>query len=128
MSAAAGRISADRVRSGLDAVRGSTLTDAGFDDLWLGISRDNGHKLAHLLVKYNAERATHHRRWETALANGDGPVQLVWALDDPVSGRHVLEKAVTLLPRAEVIELPGVGHFPQAEAPRAVAAATRAYT
>ena len=28
-------------------------------------------------------------------------------------------------PRAEVTELAGVGHFPQSEAPRAVAAAVR---
>jgi len=121
----AGRITAERVRSGLDAVRGPKLTDTEFDELWLGISRDDGHKLAHLLVKYNAERATHHKRWETALANWEGPVQLVWGLDDPVSGRHVLEKATTLLPRAEVIELPGIAHFPQHEAPQAVAAAVR---
>ena len=122
----AGRITADRARSGLDAVRGAKLTNAEFDDLWTGISYDNGHKLAHLLIKYNAERAEHHRRWETALANWDGPVQLVWGLKDPVSGRHVLEKATTLLPRATVIELPGAGHFPQHEAPHAVAAAVRA--
>lgn len=121
----AGRITADRVRSGLDAVRGPRLTDAEFDDLWLGISRDDGHKLAHLLVKYNAERATHHRRWETALATWTGPLQLIWGLEDPVSGRHVLDAAVALLPRAAVTELPGVGHFPQSEAPHAVAAAVR---
>lgn len=122
----AGRITADRARSGLDSVRGSTLTDAEFADLWTGMSYGNGHKLAHLLIKYNAERAKHHRRWEAALANWDGPVQLVWGLQDPVSGRHVLEKATALLPRATVIELPGAGHFPQHEAPHAVAAAVRA--
>ncbi|CAM2836219.1 hypothetical protein H7J50_27135 [Mycobacterium intermedium] len=49
----------------------------------------------------------------------------MWGLDDPVSGRHVLQEAVTLLPRAEVTELPGVGHFPPSEAPGAVAAAVR---
>ena len=121
----ASRISAARVRSALDAVRGSRLTDTEFDDLWLGMSRENGHKLWHLLIKYNAERATHHRRWETALANWDGPLHLVWGPDDPVSGRHVLEQAVKVLPRATVTELAGVGHYPQSEAPQAVAAAVR---
>ena len=121
----AGRVSAARTRSALDAVRGSRLTDTEFDDLWLGMSRENGHKLWHLLIKYNAERATHHRRWETALANWDGPLHLVWGPDDPVSGRHVLEQAVKVLPRATVTELAGVGHYPQSEAPQAVAAAVR---
>jgi pimeloyl-ACP methyl ester carboxylesterase len=121
----ASRVRAGRVRSGLDAIRASKLTDTEFDDLWLGVSRDNGHTLAHLLIKYNTERAIHHRRWETALAQWQGPLHLVWGLDDPVSGRHVLERAVEVLPSARVTELAGVGHYPQSEAPQAVAGAIR---
>ena len=115
----------NRFRSALDAVRGSTLTDAEFDNLWHGVARHDGHKLAHLHIRYNAERVAHHHRWERALADWDGPLQLVWGLDDPVSGRHVLEQATAVLPRAEVTELDGVGHYPQSEAPQAVAAAVR---
>jgi pimeloyl-ACP methyl ester carboxylesterase len=121
----ASRVTAGRLRSGLDAVRGSALTDSEFDDLWYGVSLHDGHKLAHLLIRYNAERAVHHRRWEKALADWDGPLRLVWGLDDPVSGRHVLEHATVALPRLEVTKLDGVGHFPQSEAPQAVAAAVR---
>jgi pimeloyl-ACP methyl ester carboxylesterase len=121
----AGRVSAARLRSALDAIRGTPLTDTEFDDLWLGLSRDNGHKLSHLLIKYNAGRAIHHRRWEAALANWTGPLHLVWGLDDPVSGRHVLEQATKVLPHAAVTELAGVGHYPQSEAPQAVIAAVR---
>ena len=121
----AGQVSASRVRSALDAVRGKALSDSEFDDLWLGMSRDDGHKRSHLLIKYNAERAAHHRRWESALADWAGPLHLVWGLVDPVSGGHVLELAVKVLPRAAVTELPGVGHYPSSEAPQAVAAAVR---
>jgi pimeloyl-ACP methyl ester carboxylesterase len=121
----ADRVSAARVRSALDAVRGTPLTDNEFDDLWVGMSRDNGHKPSHLLIKYNAERAVHHQRWESALADWTGPLHLVWGLADPVSGSHVLEAAVKTLPRAGVTELPGVGHYPSSEAPQAVAAVVR---
>lgn len=121
----AGRVTAERLRSGLDALRGSKLTDAEFGDLWLGVSRLDGHKLAHRHIRYNAERAAHHRRWEAALARWSGPLHLVWGLQDPVSGRHVLEKATKFLPRAQVTPLAGIGHYPQSEAPRAVAAAIR---
>jgi pimeloyl-ACP methyl ester carboxylesterase len=121
----AGRVSAVRVRSALDAVRGSRLTDTEFDDLWLGMSRQNGQKLWHLLIRYKAGRQVHHRRWEAALASWDGPLHLVWGMDDPVSGRHVLQQAVKVLPHATVTELAGVGHYPQSEAPQAVAAAVR---
>ena len=55
------------------------------------------------------------------------PLHLIWGLDDPVSGRHVLEQATRILPRAVVTELDGVGHFPQAEAPEAVATAIRTF-
>jgi pimeloyl-ACP methyl ester carboxylesterase len=122
----AGLVTAGRLRSGLDAVRGSPLSDDEFDDLWLGVSRADGHKLSHLLIHYNAERAVHHGRWEKALANWNGPLRLVWGLDDPVSGRHVLEQAIKVLPHAAVTELSGVGHYPQSEAPEAVSAAVRA--
>jgi pimeloyl-ACP methyl ester carboxylesterase len=101
------------------------LSDNEFDDLWLGMSRDDGHKRSHLLIKYNAERAAHHQRWEAALANWAGPLQLVWGLADPVSGAHVLEQAVKVMPHAAVTELPDVGHYLSSEAPRAVAAAVR---
>jgi pimeloyl-ACP methyl ester carboxylesterase len=121
----ASRITANRFRSALDAVRGSPMSDAEFDNLWHGVALHDGHQLAHLLIRYNAERVAHHRRWERALADWDGPLQLVWGLDDPVSGRHVLEQATAVLPRAEVTELAGVGHYPQSEAPQAVAAAVR---
>jgi pimeloyl-ACP methyl ester carboxylesterase len=121
----AGRITRGRFRSALDGARGSRLTDAEFDDLWHGVSRQGGHKIAHLLIRYNAERAIHHGRWEKALADWEGPLHLVWGLEDPVSGRHVLEKATVVLPNAEVTELHGVGHFPPSEAPQAVAAAVR---
>ena len=121
----AGRITPGRFRTALDAARGSRITDTEFDDLWYGVSRQGGHKVAHLLIRYNAERAAHHRRWEQALADWEGPLHLVWGLDDPVSGRHVLEKATAVLPHAEVTELRGVGDFPPSEAPQAVAAAVR---
>jgi pimeloyl-ACP methyl ester carboxylesterase len=121
----AGRVSAARVRSALDAVRGTPLSANEFDDLWLGMSIDDGHKRSHLLIKYNAERAVHHQRWESALADWTRPLHLVWGLADPVSGSHVLEQAVKVLPRAAVTELPGVGHYPSSEAPQAVASAVR---
>ncbi|GAA2773374.1 alpha/beta fold hydrolase [Mycolicibacterium pallens] len=122
----AGRITPATLRKGLAAVWGDTkLTDAEFEELWQGISRDDGHKLAHLLIRYNTERASHHGRWEAALAAWDRPLHLIWGLSDPVSGRHVLQEATRLLPQATVTELVGVSHFPQTEAPDAVAAAIR---
>ncbi len=122
----AGLVTGAHVRSLIDGVRGeSKLTDDEFDNLWQGISRNDGHKIFHLLIRYNAERELHHGRWEAALQAWDRPLSLVWGLQDPVSGRRVLERARELLPNADVTALENAGHFPQAEAPIAVAAAIR---
>lgn len=120
-------ITKSRARRALDAVRGTAkTTTAEFDQLWHGMALQNGHTLAHELIHYNAERAVHHLRWQRALEKYDGPIRLIWGLDDPVSGRRVLDAARAILPDAAVTELEGVGHYPQSEAPTAVSQAIRA--
>jgi len=122
----AGLVTSKTLRSGLANISGiRKLTDKEFDNLWHGVSMNNGHKISHLLIRYNAERNAHHARWEAALASWKGPLQLIWGLDDPVSGRHVLEPAIKMLPSAMVTKLQGVGHFPQIEEPEKVAKAIR---
>lgn len=124
----ASRITKEKMFAGLNAVRGKNkLTPARFEEHWSEIARQDGHKLAHRHIRYNAERARHAERWEAALQAFDGPLLLVWGMDDPVSGAHVLAAARPLLPRAQIVELDGVGHFPQDEAPEQVAAAIRAF-
>jgi haloalkane dehalogenase len=49
------------------------------------------------------------------------PATLIWGLDDPAFGPAYLERWRKGLPRAEVTELPGIGHFVQEEAPGEVA-------
>ncbi|OAA72078.1 hydrolase [Akanthomyces lecanii RCEF 1005] len=120
-------ITASMVRKGFVGIWGeSPLSDNEFENLWHGIALNDGHKLSHSLIGYNAERAQHHRRWETALSQWTGPLHLIWGLDDPVSGKHVLDLASEEFKHAVVTRLEGVGHFPQNEAPKAVAKAIRA--
>ncbi|MEQ9586763.1 MAG: alpha/beta fold hydrolase [Parvibaculaceae bacterium] len=122
----ASQITKEKLLIGLNAVRGPRKLEAAeFDELWTGIGRDDGHKLAHRHIRYNAERAVHHERWESALFDYDGPLQLIWGLLDPVSGKHVLDLARPRLSNARIVELSEAGHFPQSEAPQEVAAAIR---
>jgi pimeloyl-ACP methyl ester carboxylesterase len=125
----ASRITASTLRPSLQALWGKAqISDEQFDDMWYGMALNDGHKLAYLHIRYNVEREKHHRRWAAATAAWEGPLHLIWGLDDPVSGRHVLEKAKQWLPHAVVTELDGVGHWPPIEAPEAVAEAIRQST
>ncbi|HEY4177608.1 MAG TPA: alpha/beta hydrolase [Kofleriaceae bacterium] len=121
-------ISKRGVRRGLDGVRGSMhpMSDQEFEETWHGMAIDDGYRLAHVLVRYNWEREQHAQRWLDALTAYAGPLQLIWGLADPVSGKHVLEALRPLVPNARVDELDGVGHFPMCEAPNRVIDALRA--
>ncbi|MEM9600446.1 MAG: alpha/beta hydrolase [Pseudomonadota bacterium] len=120
-------LSADRVRTKLDALRGQKLRDDQFDSLWRGMTHNDGMLKSHLNQRYILERRKYWPRWETALRNYPGPVQLIWGPIDPISGAHVLTPLRALLPKAEAIELDGIGHFVPDEAPDAVAQAIRTF-
>ena len=53
-------------------------------------------------------------------------VTVVWGMADPTFGPDSLARWKEALPAARVVELPGVGHFPQEEAPEAFLGALRA--
>ncbi|HAV68070.1 MAG TPA: alpha/beta hydrolase, partial [Alcanivorax sp.] len=46
---------------------------------------------------------------------------------DPVSGGHMVARYRELIPDPDVVELAGVGHYPQTEAPDAVIDAARPF-
>jgi pimeloyl-ACP methyl ester carboxylesterase len=110
---------------GLRGVFARPPSDAELHQHWLGVARRGGARRSHALLRYLAERREHSGRWRRALLEAPVPLRFVWGPLDPVSGAHMLAPLRALLPAAEVVELPGVGHYPQLEAPDAVAAALR---
>ena len=61
-------------------------------------------------------------RWHGAVRDWPKPLSLLWATADPVATVDVLAGLRELRPTAEVIELPGIGHYPQIEVPHAFTA------
>jgi pimeloyl-ACP methyl ester carboxylesterase len=92
-------------------------------DFWQLIALNNGQKLAHRLLQYIPERHKYRERWLKAMRETHIPMRLINGLDDPVSGRHLMERYRELIPSPDVVELEGIGHYPQIEAPGAVLAA-----
>ncbi|MGV0850220.1 alpha/beta fold hydrolase [Mycolicibacterium phlei] len=84
---------------------------------WALLAHNDGHRIAHLLIYYLHERVEFASRWHGAVRDWPKPLSFLWALDDPVATGNVLAGLRELRPHAEVVELPGVGHYPQVEVP-----------
>ena len=96
-------------------------------DFWRVVQHNGGHRLAHRLLHYMAERVSFRERWLAALAQSQSPLRLVVGSVDPVSGAHMAERYKELVPQPDVVMLPGIGHYPQTEAPRLVLEAVNAF-
>jgi pimeloyl-ACP methyl ester carboxylesterase len=74
----------------------------------------------HKLIRYIPERVEHRERWVGALQTTKVPLKLIVGSVDPISGSHMASRYRELVPRYDVSELAGVGHYPQVQSPRAV--------
>lgn len=88
---------------------------------WALLAHNQGHRIAHLLISYLDERVRYAGRWHGAIRDWPKPLSFLWALDDIVATTDVLAGLRELRPGADVIELPGVGHYPQVEVPEVFA-------
>ncbi|WP_036528440.1 alpha/beta fold hydrolase [Nocardia sp. CNY236] len=91
--------------------------------LWLLWTNKHGHRNGHILIRYLAERRTHRDRWVGALQRSAIPIRFVDGVADPISGAHMVRRYRELITDADVVELPGIGHYPNLEAPEQTLAA-----
>jgi len=97
------------------------VSDDELRAMWRLITEHDGPAVLPKLISYMAERRAHRERWVGALIAATAPIRLIDGLVDPISGAHMVARYRELVPRPDVVELPGVGHYPQLEAPAAVA-------
>ena len=95
-------------------------------EMWRSVSREQGQRNSHLLIRYITDRERHAERWVSALESTPVPLAFVWGMLDPVSGAHMAERIRARLPAAPFTELADVAHWPQLEAPERVARAVLA--
>lgn len=93
------------------------LSEREIDEYWALLRHDDGIRAVPSLLGYMAERQHERARWVGALQTTDTPLRLICGALDPVSGRHMSERYRALVPRADVVLLDDVGHFPQLEDP-----------
>jgi pimeloyl-ACP methyl ester carboxylesterase len=93
---------------------------AQFYELFAG---NGGSRIAHRLFHYMPERVTYRERWVRVLCETAVPRRMINGSADPVSGAHAAARYRELVPGADIVALPDIGHYPQVEAPDAVLAA-----
>lgn len=103
------------------------LSETAIDEYWALLQHEQGIHAVPSLLGYMAERRRERTRWVGALQTADAPLRLICGALDPVSGLHMSERYRELVPRADVVLLNDVGHFPQVEDPERVFAAIAAF-
>lgn len=92
-------------------------SDAEIYGHWHLITRKNGNKIFHKLIRYMTDRKIHKDRWEAAITNTAVPLKLINGGKDPVSGKHLYTHYCKLVSNADATLLENIGHYPQIEAP-----------
>ena len=94
-------------------------SDTIIDDLWNLLLTHEGRRVIPDILGYIDERAVFAQRWQDALVNSKIPLAFINGVHDPISGQHMLDEFMRLLPEAKTFAL-DVGHYPQIEAPEKV--------
>jgi len=99
---------------------GHPPTKDELDAFWTLVTAEGGHRLAHELIHYMADRVRNRQRWVDALCGARCPLALINGSADPVSGAHMVARYRELVGTGYIAELAGVGHYPQIEVPELV--------
>ncbi|MBP5958102.1 alpha/beta hydrolase [Pseudomonas anatoliensis] len=92
-------------------------TESELDDFWSLVDSNHGPRIMHKLINYIPERRVQRDRWVAAMQRGEVPMRVIDGEVDPISGAHMVERYRQLIPDADSVLLPGIGHYPQIEAP-----------
>ena len=92
-------------------------TESELDDFWSLVDSHHGPRIMHKLINYIPERRVQRDRWVAAMQRGEVPMRVIDGEFDPISGAHMVERYRELIPDADTVLLPNIGHYPQIEAP-----------
>lgn len=95
-------------------------SEAELDTFWELIRHNDGQRVMHRLIHYILDRREHRERWVGAMQRTALPLRLIDGPADPISGAHMAVRYRELIPQPDTVELDGIGHYPQVEAPELV--------
>jgi pimeloyl-ACP methyl ester carboxylesterase len=95
--------------------------EATIDALWQLLMMNGGRRVLPAMMGYREARRRNRDRLVGALTRARIPLRFVCGTADPVAGRAMADAWRARFPGRSVVELPGIGHWPELEAPRALA-------
>lgn len=84
---------------------------------WQLVSKNNGHRIAHKIIRYMKERVENRERWVGALQNYPNKLGLINGPEDPISGSVMVERFEEIIAKENIWILENIGHYPQVESP-----------
>lgn len=93
-----------------------------YQEQWQLMRYRGGRKILARIAGYMKERERMGERWTGPLERLRIPLQLIWGWDDTIAVAEIARRVSRRNPRAQVVELHSVGHYPQLEAPERTAA------
>jgi pimeloyl-ACP methyl ester carboxylesterase len=93
---------------------------ADFETFWQLLNHRHGLRVTHAVGRFTSDRTRFRDRYVGALVASAVPMRLINGSLDPNSGAHMARRYRELVPNADVVDLPRIGHFPQLEDPHAV--------
>ena len=110
----------NQFKKNFDRICVMPLAEEKLKEMWQLIAYNNGKPVLAKLIHYIPERVEFRERWVGALQNTTAPVRFICGMEDPISGRHMVEHYRELINEPDIVELEGVGHYPQLESPELV--------
>jgi len=117
----------EKLKKTFSSICAQPIAEEELENYWQLLQYNNGINVMPKLIRYMQERKTNRQRWVGALENIRIPLRVIDGIDDPISGGHMLERYRQLINNPDVIELKGIGHYPQVEAPQQVLAAAEEF-
>ena len=88
---------------------------------WALLIHNGGRRTLHKVAGYMRERRCMGEQWTGPLHRLDLPLRVIWGRQDPIAVYAIAQRLSALNPAAELVTLEDIGHYPQLEAPAAVA-------
>jgi len=92
-----------------------------YRDQWSLLLNNHGRRSLAGIAGYMRERVRMGEQWTGPLHRLDLPLKLIWGRKDPIAVHAIAEKLVAVRPQTTLVSLDDVGHYPQLEAPEAMA-------